>query len=63
MILGEKIERKMYVNQQNYVSDIQLLVKHSFLLSFLHELLMNYKYIYIYIYIYYNYNYTNMLYI
>ena len=40
MILGEKIERKMYVNQQNYVSDIQLLVKHSFLLSFLHELVM-----------------------
>ena len=35
MILGEKIERKVYVNQQNFVSDIQLLIKHSFLLSFL----------------------------
>ena len=30
MILGEKIERKVYVNQQNFVSDIQLLIKHSF---------------------------------
>ena len=40
MILGEKIERKVYVNQQNFVSDIQLLIKHSFLLSFPHELLM-----------------------
>ena len=40
MILGEKIERKVYVNQQNFVSDIQLLIKHVFLLSFLHELLM-----------------------
>ena len=32
MILGEKIERKVYVNQQNFVSDIQLLIKHSFLI-------------------------------
>ena len=40
-ILGEKIERKVYVNQQNFVSDIQLLIKYSFLLSFLHELLMS----------------------
>ena len=40
MILVEKIERKVYVDQQNFVSDIQLLVKYSFLLSFLHELLM-----------------------
>ena len=41
MILGEKIERKVYVNQQNFVSDIQLLFKHSFLLSFLHDMLMS----------------------
>ena len=41
MILGEKVERKVYVNQQNFVSDIQLLIKHSFILSFLHELLMS----------------------
>ena len=27
MILGEKIERKVYVNQQNFVSDIQLLIR------------------------------------
>ena len=39
MILGEKIERKVYVNQQKFVSDIQLLIKYSFILSFLHELL------------------------
>ena len=39
MILGEKIERKVYVNPQNFGSDMQLLIKHSFLLSFLHELL------------------------
>ena len=43
MILGERIERKVYVNQQNFVPDIQVLIKHSFLLSFLHELLMIYK--------------------
>ena len=36
--IGEKMERNVYVNQQNFVSDIQLLIKHSFLLSFLHEL-------------------------
>ena len=40
MILGEKIERKVYVNQLNFVSDIQLLIKHVFLLVFPHELLM-----------------------
>ena len=41
MILGEKIARKVYVNEQNFVSDIQLLIKFiSFVLSFLHELLM-----------------------
>ena len=37
MILGEKIEQKVYLNQRNFVSDIQLLVNHSFL----HELLMS----------------------
>ena len=40
MILGEKIEQKVYVNQQNCVSDIQLLIKDVFLLCFRHELLM-----------------------
>ena len=35
MILGEKIERKDYLNQQNFVSVIQLLIKYSFLLSFM----------------------------
>ena len=39
MSLSEKIEGKVYVNEQNFVSDIQLLIKHSFLLSFLPELL------------------------
>ena len=43
MILGEKIERKVRnVNKQNFVSEIQLLIKHVFLLlSFLHELLIS----------------------
>ena len=41
----EKIERKDVenrtdVNQQNFVSDIQLLIKHVLLLCFLHESLM-----------------------
>ena len=27
MILGEKIERKVYVNQQNFASDIQPLTR------------------------------------
>ena len=36
IILCEKIERKVYVNQQNFVFDIQLLLK---LLSFLVEFL------------------------
>ena len=60
MILDEKIEQKVYVNQQNFVSDILYnyrLNQHSFHLS--HELLM-YTYIHthththIYIYIYTN---------
>ena len=34
MILGEKIERKVYVNQQNFASDIQLLIRHFFLFFF-----------------------------
>ena len=38
MILGEKIERNVHVYHQNFVSEIQLLIKHSFHLSFLHEL-------------------------
>ena len=30
MILDEKIERKVYVNQQNFVSDIELVIKYFF---------------------------------
>ena len=30
MILGEKIKRKIYVNQQNFASDIQLLIQIDF---------------------------------
>ena len=40
MILAEKTKRNIYVNQQDFVSDTQLLIKHSFLLSFFHELLI-----------------------
>ena len=40
MILGKKIQQKLYVNQQNFVSDTQLLINHSFLFPFLYELLM-----------------------
>ena len=47
-ILGEKIERNVYVNQQNFVPDKQLLIRNSFHFSFLHELLMiYYKIIYL----------------
>ena len=42
MILYVKIERKVHVNQQNFGSDIQLLIKHLFLLTFLHKLLNDY---------------------
>ena len=35
MILGQKIERNVYVNQQNFVSDIQLLNINFFCLFFM----------------------------
>ena len=41
MILAEKIETKVYVNQENFVSHIQQPPSwHSFRLSFVRELLM-----------------------
>jgi hypothetical protein len=40
MIFGEKIELKVYVNQHDFVSDIQTPSRSWFLLCFLHELLM-----------------------
>ena len=43
MIFGEKIELKVYVNQHDFVSDIQTPNSRSLLfLFFLHELLMNF---------------------
>jgi hypothetical protein len=40
MIVGEKIELKVYVNQHDFVSDIQTPSRSWFLLCFLHEILM-----------------------
>ena len=53
MILAEKIERKVYVNQEDSVSHIQPPSSHGFLLSFLRELLITitYKYTCMYMYI------------
>jgi hypothetical protein len=42
MIFGEKIELKVYVNQHDFVSDIQTPLRSWFLLCFLHELLMSF---------------------
>ena len=39
MILAEKIERKVYVNQEDFVSHVQLLMRRLFILSFLRDLL------------------------
>ena len=39
IILGEQIEGKVNVNQDESVSDLQIFIKHSFLLQFLYELL------------------------
>ena len=39
--LGEKNEDKVYVNQDESLTDLQTLIKYSFLLNFLHESLMN----------------------
>ncbi len=35
-----EIRSKSYANQEKSLSDLQLSIKHSFLLNFLHELLM-----------------------
>ena len=40
-ILAEKNEDKVYVNQDESLTDLQTLIKYSFLLNFLHESLMN----------------------
>ena len=39
-ILAEKNEDKVYVNQDESLTDLQTLNKYSFLLNFLHESLM-----------------------
>ena len=41
-ILTGKIERNVYVNEENSVSDIQILINQTFLLFSQHELLMNF---------------------
>ena len=38
--LGEKNEDKVYVNQDESLTDLQTLIKYLFLLNFLHESLM-----------------------
>ena len=40
-ILAEKNEDKVDVNQDESLTDLQTLIKYSFLLNFLHESLMN----------------------
>ena len=40
-ILAEKNEDKVDVNQEESLTDLQTLIKYSFLLNFLHESLMN----------------------
>jgi hypothetical protein len=42
MIFDEKIEDKVYVNQHDFVSDIQTPSRSWFLLYFLHELLIRF---------------------
>ncbi len=39
---AEKIKAEVYVNQDKSLSDLQTLIKHSFLLYFPRELLMNF---------------------
>ena len=36
-VLAEKVERKVDVNQDESLTDLQTLIKYSFLLNFLHE--------------------------
>ena len=45
--MAEKNEDKVYVNQDESLTDLQTLIKYSFLLNFLHESLMNLIIIYI----------------
>ena len=40
-MLAEKNEDKVYVNQDESLTDLQTLIKYSFRLNFLHESLMN----------------------
>ena len=42
IVKAEKIKAKVYVNQDKSLSDLQTLIKHSFLLYFPRELLMNF---------------------
>jgi hypothetical protein len=42
IILAEKITAEVYVNRDKSLSDLQTLIKHSFLFYFLHELLMSF---------------------
>ena len=46
-ILAEKNEDKVDVNQDESLTDLQTLIKYSFVLNFLHESLMNLINIYI----------------
>ena len=39
-ILAEKNEDKVDVNQDESLTDLQILIKYSYLLNFLHELVM-----------------------
>jgi hypothetical protein len=40
IVQAEKIKTEVYVNQDKSLSDLQTLIKHSFVLYFLHELLL-----------------------
>jgi hypothetical protein len=42
IVKAEKIKAEVYVNQDKSLSDLQTLIKHSFLLYFPHELLMSF---------------------
>ena len=42
IVKAEKIKAEVYVNQDKSLSDLQTLIKHSFLLYFPRELLMNF---------------------
>ena len=40
-VLAEEVEQKVDINQDESLTDLQILIKYSFLLNFLHESLMN----------------------